>query len=365
MKIASVVGARPNFIKLIPIHKAISKTFDHTIIHTGQHYDYELSEIFFKEFNLPKPNFDLDVGSGTACFQISEMIKKLEQVFLSSNFDLVIVYGDTNSTFAGALAANRCGIKVIHVEAGLRSFDRRMPEENNRILTDNISEYLLAPTKTAVKNLNRENVSGQIIYTGDISVEIVKEAVKVSSRSKILDDLQLEPKSYVLCTMHRAENTSSDDSLLSVIHAFEILSEISIVFPIHPRTENILKEKKLYERLKKCSNVKLIKPVGYIDFVKLMQNARKIVTDSGGIQKEAYLLSVPCITIRDNTEWVETVEAGWNILTGVHTKKIVKAVRDWMPSRTLKPIFGNGQTSNVIKKLISSMNKNKKVNRSR
>jgi len=363
MKIASVVGARPNFIKLIPIHKAVSKIFDHSIIHTSQHYDYELSEVFFKEFNLPKPNFDLDVGSGTACFQISEMIKKLEKIFLSSDFDLVIVYGDTNSTFAGALAADRCGIKVAHVEAGLRSFDRRMPEENNRVLTDHISEYLLAPTKTAVKNLNREHVTGQIIYSGDISVEIVNEAVRLSSRSKILYKLQLEPKSYVLFTMHRAENTFSENPLISVISAFETLSETQIVFPIHPRTEKILKEKKLYERLKKCQNVKLIKPVGYIDFIKLMQNARKIITDSGGIQKEGYLLSIPCITIRDNTEWVETVEGGWNILTGVHTKKIVKAVRDWIPSRTLKPIFGNGQTSKTIKELIASLAKNSKSRR--
>ncbi|HYL67314.1 MAG TPA: UDP-N-acetylglucosamine 2-epimerase (non-hydrolyzing) [Nitrosopumilaceae archaeon] len=360
MKIASVVGARPNFIKLIPIHKAIRNSFDHRIIHTGQHYDYELSEIFFKEFNLPRPNFDLNVGSGTACYQISEMIKKLEKIFLATDFDLVIVYGDTNSTFAGALAANRCGIKVAHVEAGLRSFDRRMPEENNRVLTDHISEYLFAPTKTAVKNLNREHVTGQIMYTGDISVEIVNEAIRLSSRSEILNNLQIEPKSYVLVTMHRAENTLSENSLISVINAFEILSEMQIVFPIHPRTEKILKEKKLYERLKRCQNVKLIKPVGYIDFIKLMKNARRIVTDSGGIQKEGYLLSIPCITIRDNTEWVETVEMGWNILTGVHTKKIVKAVRHWEPSRTLKPIFGNGQTSKTIKELIVSLTKNNK-----
>jgi UDP-N-acetylglucosamine 2-epimerase len=358
MKIASVVGARPNFIKLIPIHKAISKTFDHTIIHTGQHYDYELSEIFFKEFNLPKPHFDLEVGSGTAGFQFSQMVEKLEKIFLSCKFDVVIVYGDTNSTFAGAFTASKCGIKVIHVEAGLRSFDRRMPEESNRILTDHLSDYLFAPTMTAVKNLKEEHVFGRIINSGDISVEIVKESVKLSSRSKILDELQLEPKSYILFTMHRSENTSSDDPLASVIHAFEILSEIKIVFPIHPRTEKVLKERKLYQRLKKCKNVQLIKPVGYVDFTKLMQNANKILTDSGGIQKEAYLLSIPCITIRDNTEWVETVEHGWNILTGVHTNKIVKAVRDWMPSCTLKPIFGNGTTSKTITELITSLTMN-------
>ena len=355
MKIASVVGARPNFVKLIPIHKTISKTFDHTIIHTGQHYDYEMSEIFFQEFNLPKPDFDLDVGSGTACFQISEMITKLEKIFLSSKFDVVIVYGDTNSTFAGAFAAEACDIKVAHVEAGLRSYDTRMPEETNRILTDHLSRYLFAPTQTAIKNLKRENVSGKIISTGDISVEIVKEAAKLSSRSKILSSLSLAKKSYVLVTMHRAENTSSEGTLSSVIRAFELLSETQIVFPIHPRTEKVLKEKNLYDRLVKCRNVKLIKPVGYIDFVQLMQNAKKIVTDSGGIQKEGYLMSIPCITIRDNTEWVETVKGGWNLLTGVDTKKIVKAVRNWNPKRPLKPIFGNGMTSKTIENFLKTV----------
>ena len=366
MEIASVVGARPNFIKLAPIHKVIS-TFSgyHTIIHTGQHYDYQLSEIFFKEFNLPKPNFDLDVGSGTPGYQIGEMIKRLEKIFLESQFDLVLVYGDTNSTFAGALSAMRSGIKVAHVESGLRSFDRRMPEEINRLLTDHLSDYLFAPTQTAIENLEREHIFGKVFYTGDIAVEIVKEAVQLSSKSLILNNLQLLPKSYVLFTMHRAENTNSDYSLVSVICAFEILSkverEMEIVFPIHPRTANILEQKNLYARLKQCKNVRLIQPVGYIDFIKLMQNSKKIITDSGGVQKEAYLLGVPCITIRKNTEWVETVNVGWNILTDIDTNKIVKATRDWMPqslpstSSRIKPIFGNGQTSILIKDLIMSL----------
>jgi UDP-N-acetylglucosamine 2-epimerase (non-hydrolysing) len=366
MKIASVVGARPNFIKLAPIHKVIG-TFSghHTIIHTGQHYDYQLSEIFFKEFNLPKPNFDLDVGSGTAGYQIGEMIKRLEKIFLGFEFDLVLVYGDTNSTFAGALSAMRTGIKVAHVESGLRSFDRRMPEEINRLLTDHLSDYLFAPTQTAIDNLEREHVFGKVFYTGDIAVEIVKEAVQLSSKSLILNDLKLLPKSYVLFTMHRAENTDSYNSLVSVIRAFEILSkvqrEIEIVFPIHPRTAKILEEKNLYGRLKQCKNVRLIQPVGYIDFVKLMQNSKKIITDSGGVQKEAYLLGIPCITIRKNTEWIETVNVGWNLLTDINTDKIVKATRDWMPqslpptNSRIKPIFGNGQTSMLIKDLIMSL----------
>jgi UDP-GlcNAc3NAcA epimerase len=254
MNIASVVGARPNFIKMAPIHNALKGFAEHTIIHTGQHYDYKLSEIFFKEFNLPKPNFDLEVGSGTPGYQIGEMIKRLESIFLkqvsknsgNSRFDLVLVYGDTNSTFAGALAAMRTCIKVGHIEAGVRSFDRRMPEETNRILTDQISDYLFAPTRTAVGNLKREAVSGKIFCTGDLSVEVVTEAIRISSmKSQILKDLGLRPKSYNLFTMHRAENTDFYENMVSVIKAFQILGTKSkkddtmgsvIIFTIHPRT---------------------------------------------------------------------------------------------------------------------------------
>jgi UDP-N-acetylglucosamine 2-epimerase (non-hydrolysing) len=436
-KIVSVVGARPNFVKLAPIYKALHNfssspsssssltsdlTIEHTIIHTGQHYDYNLSKIFFKEFGIPEPDFNLDVGSGTPGFQIGEMIKRIEKALLdnsnnnnnnrnnkkSSNndnndidIDLVLVYGDTNSTFAGALAAKNLGIKVAHVESGLRSFDRRMPEEINRVLTDHISDYLFAPTQTAVKNLEKEHVYGKVIYTGDLAVEIVSEAIRLleatrttttgtssmstsssSTSHSILNYLKLDPKSYILFTMHRSENTSSEESLTSVIRAFEMLSgqtklegwerraeevhtkeggkgeetNIKIVFPIHPRTAKLVKAQNLYDRLENCKNLKLIEPVGYLDFIKLMQNAKKIITDSGGIQKEAYLLSVPCITIRKNTEWVETVNEGWNILTDTDTNRIVQATREWMslpdPSKQNKSIFGDGRTSAIIRDFI-------------
>jgi UDP-N-acetylglucosamine 2-epimerase (non-hydrolysing) len=348
MRIASVVGARPNFIKLAPVHAALNQVTDHVIIHTGQHYDYELSEIFFKEFNIPEPHYNLNVGSSSPMAQIADMIKGLEKIFTASDFDLIIVYGDTNSTFAGALAAMRTGIKVAHIEAGLRSFDRRMPEEINRLLTDQLSEYLFAPTKRAIENLNREHVYGKVIYSGDVNVEILNEALRLSKNSSILKDLRLEPARYILFTMHRAENTLSEESLISVLEAFEILSEVQIVFPIHPRTRNILQEKHLFRRLEKCKNVRLIEPLGYLDFVKLMQNACKIITDSGGVQKESYLLQVPCITIRENTEWEETVKVGWNVLTGTNTERIINAVRNWRPTTATEPIFGNGDTSKII-----------------
>jgi UDP-N-acetylglucosamine 2-epimerase len=353
VKIASVVGARPNFIKLAPVHRAVSRFADHTIIHTGQHYDYELSEIFFKEFDLPRPDYNLEVGSGNPAYQIGEMIRRLEPVLLKTRFDLVIVYGDTNSTFAGALAASRLGTKVAHVESGLRSFDRRMPEEVNRVLTDHIADYLFAPTRTAVKNLEKERVYGEVVYTGDVSVETVRKAAGFASKSRIMTELDLEPKSYMLFTMHRAENTDSKASLASVIRAFEQLQETKIVFPIHPRTAGVLKETGLMERLRRCRNVQVIQPVGYVGFVRLMQGASKIMTDSGGVQKEAYLLSVPCITIRRNTEWVETVRAGWNILTDTDTGKIVHAAKKWRPRGRPRPVFGDGKASAKIASLIS------------
>jgi UDP-N-acetylglucosamine 2-epimerase (non-hydrolysing) len=282
------------------------------------------------------------------------MIKKLEVVLIKSHFDLVIVYGDTNSTFAGALSANRLDTKVAHVESGLRSFDRRMPEEINRILTDQLGDYLFAPTRIALKNLEREHVYGKVVYTGDVSVELVKKAAVLAAKSYVLADNALERKSYMVCTIHRAENADSRENLISVIRAFRQLPEIKIVFPIHPRTVRMLEEYNLLAELQKCKNVKIMPPVGYVDFIRLLKDASKVITDSGGVQKEAYLLSVPCITIRRNTEWLETVRAGWNILTDMVTEKIVHASRRWEPSMRAKPIFGDGKTSARIGRFIKN-----------
>ena len=349
---------------MAPIHRAVKSFSDHIIIHTGQHYDYTLSKIFFKEFNLPPPDVELEVGSGHPGFQTGEMIKRLERFFLKSSFEIILVYGDTNSTFAGAFAATKSGFKVGHIEAGLRSFDRSMPEETNRILTDHVSDYLFAPTNTAVQNLQRENVFGKVLHTGDLSVEIIENAIRLASKSSILDNLGLEPKLYILFTMHRAENTSCRESMSSVIRAFEILLqrriETKIIFPIHPRTVAKLKIMGLYTRLWNCRNVAIIEPQGYVDFVKLMSNAQIIVTDSGGVQKESYLLKVPCITIRNNTEWVETLSDDWNTLTGTNTDSIVEAIVNRIfdqnrTSKTTKPIFGPGKTSKIIKEALLSI----------
>jgi UDP-N-acetylglucosamine 2-epimerase len=357
MKIASVVGARPNFVKMAPIHNAIlASGNEHNIIHTGQHYDYEMSEIFFQDFHLPKPDTDLSVGSGSSCFQIGEILKRLERILVSINVDLVLVYGDTNSTLAGALCAKKCDINLGHVEAGLRSFDSTMPEESNRILTDHLSSYLFAPTKNAKRILKKENVQGKIFYTGDLSVEILAKIKPISDRSNILDSLALRQKSYLLLTMHRAENTDSRENILKMLKSFESLTDFTIVFPVHPRTKERIKTYALYDRLLGCSNVRPISPVRYVDFIALLQNASKVITDSGGIQKEAYLLKIPCITIRKNTEWIETLRGGWNILTGVDKTKIAAAVKSrTRPYAYDKSLFGNGNTSQSIIDILSTL----------
>ena len=343
----SVIGARPNIIKMAAIHRKLSRKEKHTVVHTGQHYDYQMSEIFFKEFKLPKPSFNLEIGSGTASYQIGETMIRLEKVILEIVPGLVLVYGDTNSTLAGALTARKCNIPIAHIESGLRSFDMRMPEETNRILTDHIGNILFAPTPTAVTNLEKENVRGRIVYTGDISVEIVHEAL--TAKSSILQDLGLEFRSYILLTMHRAENTELVSTLDSIVNLIGMLDPLTVVFPIHPRTKKIMQDSKLYSRLEKYRNLKLIPPVGYVDFINLVKNSKKVVTDSGGVQKEAYLLGTPCVTLRENTEWVETVSEKRNILVGTETNAVMNAITDWTPNDyEIKPVFGTGDASDII-----------------
>ena len=273
---------------------------------------------------------------------------------------------ETQTLLLRAHSASRASLKIGHIEAGLRSFDRSMPEEINRILTDHISDQLFAPTYTAMKNLQSEHVSGKVLYTGDLSVEIIKEAVNLASKSSILDNLELEAKSYMLLRCTESENTNYENKMESIIHVFETLLhrgiDMRIIFPMHPCTTNKLKITGQYERMENCENVILLEPVGYVDFIKLMLNAQKVITDSGGIQKESYLLGVPCITIRNNTEWVETLEDGWNILTGTDPDKIVTAIVEAGPSQIHnfpdQTIFGSGKTSEIIKDALMTFMRN-------
>jgi len=348
----SVVGARPNFIKLAALHKPLARSFKHIIVHTGQHYDFEMSKIFFEHLKIPKPDHNLQVGSGSQGYQLGEMIKRLEGFLIKETPDLVIVYGDTNSTLAGALGSVKLHIPVAHIEAGLRSYDMKMPEEVNRVLTDNVSQYLFAPTQTALKNLNREHVQGKAYLCGDVMVDILKDTIQVAEeRSKVFDNLELKPKQYLVATIHRAENTDTKRRLTSIVQALTKINEI-IVFPAHPRTRKALQKFNLYKRIRASSNVRLIEPLGYLDFINLERNATRIISDSGGVQKEAYLLGIPCITLRDRTEWIETVRDGWNILVDVNVDDIVNSVRKFNPEKPRRQIFGKGEASERIVKIL-------------
>jgi len=348
MKTASIIGARPNFIKAALVSREIRKRFKEVLIHTGQHYDYEMDKIFFQELNIPEPDYHLGVGSGSHGYQTGEMLKRIEEVLIKEKPDIVLVYGDTNSTLAGALAAVKLHIKVGHIEAGLRSFDKRMPEEINRVLTDHCSDMLFCPTQTAMNNLRNEGIINGVYLTGDVMVDTLRENIVIAERnSKILDKLGLKPMSYYLATVHRAENTDDFNRLRNIVDAFYEIE--NLVFPCHPRTEKCLKKFGLWDEL---STVKIIKPIGYFDMLVLEKNANKILTDSGGVQKEAYILKTPCITLRENTEWVETVEDGWNVLVGTDREKIIKKANDFEPKGEQRNVFGDGKASKRIIEII-------------
>lgn len=325
MKVVTIVGARPQFIKAAPVCRELRKAHREVLVHTGQHYDDAMSAVFFRELDIPEPDYNLGVGSGTHGEQTGEMLKRIEAVLLTERPDWVLVYGDTNSTLAGALAAAKLHIPVAHVEAGLRSFNRNMPEEINRVLTDHVSTLLFCPTQTAVDNLAREGITEGVHLVGDVMYEaLLWAAERARAQSTILERLGLSEKGYLLATVHRAENTDDPARLQAILDAFRVIDE-PIVFPVHPRTQARLSVLGFDLNV---PHLQLIPPVGYLDMVRLEQAARAILTDSGGIQKEAYWLGVPCITLRDETEWVETVTAGANVLVGADTARIVAAVRE-------------------------------------
>lgn len=354
MNILTVVGARPQFIKAAPVTKALRAIGYHEfLVHTGQHYDYGMSQVFFDEMQLPKPNINLGVGSGSHGRQTGEMLIGLEQVIVDQKPDWVLVYGDTNSTLAGALAAVKLQVSVAHVEAGLRSFNREMPEEHNRVLTDHCSNLLLCPTQIAVENLADEGIQKNVVLVGDTMYDAVLQFSAVArQQSRILHSLDLTPKEYVLVTAHRPYNTDNPAHLRSILSALTELG-MPVIFPIHPRTRQKLADFDLLPGNNTGQNVRLIEPVGYLDMLMLEENARLILTDSGGIQKEAFFFRVPCVTMRTETEWVETVEAGWNILTSAHKDKIVEAVDRFLrfgieTGKALEPIYGFGDAAERI-----------------
>ncbi len=349
MKIISVVGARPQFIKAAQVSREIRKKHEEIIIHTGQHYDPPMSGDFFDELKIPKPDFNLGVGSGTHAEQTGQMVVGVEKILMDEKPELVLVYGDTNSTLAGGLAAVKIHVPVAHVEAGLRSYNTKMPEEINRVLVDRISELLFCPTKTAVENLEKEGITKGVHLVGDVMYDAALHNKELAGRSSILEKLELQERSYLLVTVHRPSNTDSKENLEAIVDSLISCGE-KVVFPVHPRAFNYLKEYKLHAKLDEAIN--LIEPTGYLDFTCLAMNAKKILTDSGGVQKEAYFHGVPCITLREETEWVETVDDGWNILVGADKDRILEAIRSFNPSGDRRESYGDGEAGRKIVDII-------------
>lgn len=366
MKLVSIVGARPQFIKIAPLARSLerhnstgSECIEHIIVHTGQHYDAGMSDVFFEELAIPRAAFNLGVGSGRHGSQTGQMLEKIEQVLLETCPDMVVVYGDTNSTVAGALAASKLHIPVAHVEAGLRSFNRSMPEEINRVVADHVSDLLLAPTEMAMDHLAREALSEKAVWTGDVMYDAVLfNRALAEQRSDILERLALLPGRYGVVTVHRAENTDDEERLGSLLDMFNGIAAdgLRLVFPIHPRTAKRLPVQ--FPEWSAHPRLHIIQPVGYLDMLRLVGHAQLILTDSGGVQKEAFFLACPCITLRNETEWMETVRGGGNILVGVNSSQIFAAIATWRSrypagqadfSADVATTFGDGSAADQIR----------------
>ena len=351
MNILTIIGARPQFVKAAVLSRYIKNNprlgVKETLVHTGQHYDQNMSDIFFTEMDIPQPDYNLHIGSGSHGKMTGLILEKIEELLLDLKPDAVLVYGDTNSTLAGALAASKLHIPVAHVEAGLRSYMMAMPEEQNRRLTDHLSTWLFCPTETAIENLKKEGIvsadgvpssdnkvvckTGDIMY--DASLYYRKKAVKVDV-----------PDDFILLTIHRAENTDDPARLKNIVNAINAVTGKKIIFPIHPRTKKILAQ----QSLQFSSHVKLIDPVGYLEMLKYEEYCSAVLTDSGGVQKEAFFFKKSCITMRDSTEWVELVDSGWNTLTGADTEKIISAIKNIKVPKQYPELYGNGKTAEKI-----------------
>ncbi|MCK5548863.1 MAG: UDP-N-acetylglucosamine 2-epimerase (non-hydrolyzing) [Thermoplasmata archaeon] len=345
----SIVGARPQFIKAALVSKELRKKSEEILVHTGQHYDKELSQYFFDALDIPEPDYNLGVGSHGHGQQTGKMLIGIEKLITEEEPDLVLVYGDTNSTLAGSLAAVKLGVRSAHVEAGLRSYDRSMPEEVNRVVADHTSDILFCPTKTSVDNLKKENITRGVHLVGDVMYDLALGSKSMALKRNTHEGFDLPPNDYLLVTVHRPVNTDDKKNLGEIASAL-MESDMPVIFPAHPRAVKFLKRFRLYDRLKK--NIQLTKPVDYLDFLNLLLNCKKVATDSGGVQKEAYFFGKPCITLRKRTEWVETVEDGWNTLVGADKKKIAQAVKGFKPRGKRKKHYGNGTAVKKICRIL-------------
>jgi UDP-N-acetylglucosamine 2-epimerase len=368
MTALTVIGARPQFVKAAMISHAAAAMnrrggakgrVREILVHTGQHYDEDMSDIFFRELNIPTPTHQLGIGSGPHGQQTGRMLEALERIMNQIHPDCVIVYGDTNSTLAGALAASKLHIPVAHVEAGLRSFNRAMPEEINRVLVDHVARWLFCPTDQAVKNLSCEGIVTGVHLVGDVMAELLQVSLPIAEQqSRILEHLALDANRYILATVHRAENTDNQERLTGIVQALAQL-EGPVVFPCHPRTRKMMSRFGV-EPFMDPSRVRLIDPVGYLDMLRLESKAKVILTDSGGVQKEAFWLGVPCVTLREETEWIETVDAGRNRLAGTDTAHIVSTVRSALaldPPKETRPQEAADVARSILEILVDSVRK--------
>ena len=355
MKIATVVGARPQFIKAALVSKAMKAAgIKEVLINTGQHYDRNMSELFFEDPRMDAPAYGLGVGAMMPIEQVAAMMTKLAPILSKEKPDMVLLYGDTNSTLAGAVTAARMKLPVAHVEAGLRSFDMSMPEEVNRVLADHVSSILFCPTKVSVENLKNEGITNGVHEVGDIMYELaVKTADTADKRSLILKKLGVAGRRYVLATVHREANTDSGPRLASIIRGLAGIKD-PVILPLHPRTRKMIEKFALKDKISKARNVKVIDPVGYLDMICLEKNAARIITDSGGVQKEAYFFKVPCLTLRNTTEWTETLENGWNKLVDADFRRIISEAGAGTRTGRYVNHYGDGRTSEKIVKVLKS-----------
>ena len=362
MRVVTVIGNRPQFVKAAAVSRRLREQHEELIVHTGQHYDDELSQIFFEELDVPAPDRQLGIGSGSNTEQTARQLAALGPVLAEIEPGLVLVYGDTNSTLAGALAGALARIPVGHVEAGMRSYDRTMPEELNRVLTDHAADLLLCSTPTAIENLDREGAAGEKYLVGDVMADVSLAFREIAEeRSGVLDELGLTPGEYLVVTAHRAGNVDVPERLEMLVELVAGLPG-AVVFPVHPRTRARLEETGLIERLHGAT---LTSPLGYLDFLKLARHSRAVLTDSGGVQKEAYLLGVPCVTLRDRTEWVETVDAGWNVLVDLDREAALAALERPRPAGDRPELYGGGRAAERVRDAVSAYAESGRLGRPR
>jgi UDP-N-acetylglucosamine 2-epimerase len=351
MTVISIVGARPQFIKAAPVCRALRERHEEILVHSGQHYDYEMSDVFFEQLGIPKPDYNLAVGSGSHARQTGEMMPMLEELFDEKSPDLVLVYGDTNTTLAAGLAAAKLTIPVAHVEAGLRSFNRAMPEEVNRVVVDHLSELLFCPTTTSVANLKAEGIGTGVHLVGDVMLDTARFFAESADPAETLERFGVSAGEYFFATVHRAGNSDNPARLEAIVRAFTRLDH-PVIWAVHPRTQSNLNTFGLNEMVEQAENIQAVPPVSYMETVALLGESAGLLTDSGGMQKEAYFFGVPCVTLREETEWVETVELGWNALVGSNEEKIVAAAQAVDRPRERPDVYGDGRASEAIVRAI-------------